>query len=75
MTGYTVYNSGSTASTITFKNGSGGSTIWTDFVAAGARMAMTLPSPVSTSAATAIYFAAGSSSTTVGIAVCGFKGT
>jgi hypothetical protein len=75
VTGGTVYNSGATTATITVKNGSGGTTLFTTIAPAGGGSNFTLPTPVPTSAATAVYFAAGSSSTTIGISLTGYIGT
>lgn len=75
LTGYSIYNTGTSISTITFKNGSGGSTLWTDVVPSGGRAAFTFPSPVATSTSTALYFAAGTANTTIGVAASGFKGS
>lgn len=74
MTGFSVYNTGATTATITFKNGSGGSTLWLTIAPAAGGSNFAFPSPIATSANTALFFAAGSSSTTIGIAVTGFKG-
>lgn len=75
ITGGTVYNSGATTATITVKDGSGGSTLFTTIAPAGGGSNFTLPTPVFGTAATAVYFAAGSSSTTIGISLVGYSGT
>jgi hypothetical protein len=74
MTGFSVYNSGTTAAVITFKNGAGGATLWTTMVPAGGISNLDMPSPVATALNTGLYFAASASSTTIGVAVCGFYG-
>lgn len=76
VTGLSVWNSGATTATITLKNGSGGSTIWTTIApAGGGSNPITISPPVPTSTATAVYFSAGSSSTTVGISVDAYIGS
>lgn len=74
LTGYTIYNSGASASVITFKNGSGGATLWTTLVPAGGAMNMILPAPVATGANVGLFFAAATASTTIGVAVTGYTG-
>jgi hypothetical protein len=71
ISGGTVYNSGANSSTITVKNGSGGSTLFTTFAPAGGGSNFILKPPIPTSAATGVYFAAGSSSSTIGISLTG----
>lgn len=74
ITGGTVYNSGSTTSVITVKDGSGGATLFTTIAPTGGGSNFTLPTPVSGTAATAVYFAAASASTTIGISLVGYTG-
>lgn len=75
ITSISVANSGSSATLVTIKNGSGGSTLWQLLVPAGANTALTLPVPIATSANTAVYFASGTSSSTVYCNIAGYKGT
>lgn len=74
ITGYRVYNSGSVSTPITIQNGNGGSTLDTCMAPSGGGITVTLETPIATSANTAIYFAATSASTTIGISINGFTG-
>jgi len=74
MTGFSVYNSVSTAVVITFKNGSSGSTLWATMVPAGGTSNMPPTLAIATSTNTALYFAASATSTTIGVAVTGYRG-
>lgn len=74
ITAISVYNSGASTSVITIKNGSGGSTLWQSIAPAGGGSNFVLPTPILTSAATALYFASGTASTTVGICATGYTG-
>lgn len=73
--GFSCDNTGSTTSGITFKNGSGGSTVWHTIVPAGGGSNFASPIPLaSTSANTALYFSAASSSTTISCSATGYAG-
>jgi hypothetical protein len=66
-------NSGSTTAVITLKDGSGGSTLGYTIVPAGGGSNIVYPIPLATTANTALYFAAGSSSTTIYCSAQGYK--
>lgn len=69
-----IVNTGSTAALITFKDGSGGSTLgYTIAPASGSGSNIVFEVPLVTTANTAFYFAAGSSSTTVYASAQGCK--
>ncbi len=69
-----VINSGSAGTVITFKDGSGGSTLGTTGAAASYGGSNPLyPIPLVTTANTAFYFAAASASTTVYVCCQGYK--
>lgn len=74
-TAFSAVNTGSTAALITFKDGSGGSTLFYAIVPAGGGCVMSGGGKplFKTSANTALYFAAGSSSTTIYLSASGFK--
>lgn len=65
ITSVQLANTGSTTSLITFKDGSGGSTLGYSIAPAGGGSNIVFTTPLVTSANTAFYFAAGSSSTTI----------
>lgn len=73
ITGVQLANTGSTTSLITMKDGSGGSTLAQWIVPAGSGSNIYLDIPIVTSANTALYFAAGSSSTTIYVNAQGYK--
>lgn len=75
ITNISCANTGATTSLITFKNGSGGSTLWYTIVAAGGGSNMEISPPIATSGNTAFFFAAGSASTTIYCSATGFKGS
>ena len=72
-------NSGSTATTVSLENGSGGTAFWTTYLLnGGGGMTADFPSPIggpALSLATAVYAAIGSSSSSVYCNANGFKGT
>lgn len=68
-----IANTGSTTALITLKDGSGGSTLDTTIAPAGGGSNMWFPVELVTTANTALYFAAGSSSTTVYVCCQGYK--
>lgn len=74
MTDLSIANTGATTSLITIKDGSAGATLWYTIAPAGGGSNKTFNSPVRGTAATAIYFAAGSSSTTIYCAISAFTG-
>lgn len=75
LMGFTCDNTGATAAGITFKNGSGGSTLWHTIVPAGGGSNFSARVPLaSTSANTALFFAASQSSTTISCSATGYAG-
>jgi len=75
MTAFSCSNTGSGTSSIDFTSGSGGSEMWNTIVPSGGGSNMTLPSPVSTAAATALFVTNGTASTTIKCSVSGYIGT
>jgi hypothetical protein len=73
ITDLTFVNTGSNTSLITVKDGSGGSTLWYAIVPPGAGYQHTFNSPIRTTANTALYFAAGTASTTIYGSASGYK--
>lgn len=75
VTGFSVANTGSTTTLITFKDGSGGSALWYTIAPAGGGSNLSQGGkPIfRTSANTALYFACASASTTVYVSVTGYK--
>jgi hypothetical protein len=72
---FACYNSGSTSSVISFQDGSGGTTLFQTIVPAGGGSNLSGNVPLFwTTAGNALYFAAGSASTTIGCSVAGFSG-
>lgn len=67
-----VVNTGSSTSLITFKDGSGGSTLGYTIAPAGGGSNIEFPIPLVTSANTAFYFAAATASTTIYISAQGY---
>lgn len=74
ITSIHVANTGTSTSLITLKDGSGGSTLLTTVAPALGGSNITLPIPIATSANTALFFACGSSSTTIYITAVGYTG-
>lgn len=74
ITNISTTNTGSTTALITIKDGSGGSTLWQTVAPAGGGSNVTLEVPIAGTANTAVFFAAGSSSTTVYCSMSGYKG-
>lgn len=74
ITGIYVFNTGATTASITIKDGSGGATLLQSGAPTGGGSNIPLPVPIVGSANTAVYFAAGSSSTTISITMVGYKG-
>lgn len=75
VTGFACYNSGSSASVISFQDGSGGTTLWQTIVPAGGGSNMDGNLPLfKTTSGNALYFAPGTASTTVGCSAAGFSG-
>lgn len=72
ITSAQIVNTGSTTSLITFKNGSGGSTLAYSIAPTGGGSNILFPVPLVTSANTALYFAAASSSTTIYVSAQGY---
>lgn len=68
-----IANTGSSNTLITLKDGSGGSTLWYTIAPAGSGSNIQLEIPIVTSANTALYFACGTSSTTVYASATGYK--
>lgn len=75
MTAFSCSNTGSATSSIDFTSGTGGTEMWNTIVPAGGGTNMTLPSPVPTAAATALYVTTGSASSTIKCSVAGYIGT
>ena len=75
VTGFSVANTGVSATLITIKDGSGGSTLWTTIAPAGGGSNLSCGGKplFRTSANTALHFACATSSTTVYLSVTGYK--
>lgn len=73
ITSCQLVNTGSTTALITFKDGSGGSTLVYTVAPTGGGSNIVFPAPFATTANTALYFAAGSSSTTIYASCQGYK--
>lgn len=75
VTGFSIANTGSTTTLITFKDGSGGSALWYTIAPTGGGSNFSQGGkPIfKTSANTALYFACASASTTVYVSVTGYK--
>lgn len=74
ITDIIVANTGSATSLITFKDGNGGSTLgYTIAPAGGGSNLIHLATPIRTTANTAFYFAAATSSTTIYLTALGYK--
>lgn len=73
ITNISVANTGSSTTLITLKDGSGGSTLWYTIAPAGGGSNIALDVPIATTANTALYFAAGTASTTVYVSAIGYK--
>lgn len=75
VTGFTIANTGSTTTLITFKDGSGGSALWYTIAptTGGSNFSQGGKPIFRTSANTALYFACASASTTVYVSVTGYK--
>ena len=73
ITNLSFANTGSSNTLITLKDGSGGSTLWYTIAPAGSGSNIQLEIPIVTSANTALYFACGTSSTTVYASATGYK--
>jgi hypothetical protein len=72
---FSCANTGSTASLISFQDGSGGTTLWTTIVPAGSGSNLGADAPIFwTTAGNALYFAAGSASTTIYCSAAGYAG-
>ncbi len=76
ITSYSCSNSGSSATIVSFQDGNGGTTVWTAEVpAGGGHVAANGNFPMfRTTSGTALYFASGTSSTTVYCSAAGFSG-
>jgi hypothetical protein len=74
ITGISLSNTGTSTSLVLLQNGSSGTTIWQGIAPAGGGSNIVLPTPICTSAATALYFAAGTATTTLYISVTGYIG-
>jgi hypothetical protein len=74
ITGVVIVNTGVTTAAVNIQNGNGGTTLLTGIAPAGNGQTINLPVPIPTSAATGVYFAAGSSSSTVYVTVTGYTG-
>lgn len=75
MTAFSCANTGANTSLIQFTSGSGGSVLWTSIIPAGGGSNMTLPTPVSTAAATALYLTTSTASTSMYCSITGYAGT
>jgi hypothetical protein len=73
ITDIQIVNTGASTSLITFKDGSGGSTLGYSIAPAGGGSNIHLSSPLQTSANTAFFFAAATASTTIYLAAQGYK--
>jgi len=80
VTSVSCFNSGSSGTTVSFQNGSGGTTIWEGYAAAsGGGFTLGFPTPIggvnNMTANTALYFAAGTATTSLFCNASGYKGT
>lgn len=74
ITGISIANTGTSTSLITLQDGNAGTTIWQTIAPAGGGSNITFPTPIATSANTALYFAAGTASTTIYVSATGYTG-
>lgn len=77
---FSCFNSGGTGTTVSLQNGSGGTTIWEGYAAAsGGGFVVDFPTPIggntNMTVNTALYFAAGSNTTTLYCSAAGYKGS
>lgn len=80
VTAISCFNSGSTGTTVSFQNGSAGTTLWEGYAApSGGGFTHSFVTPIggvnNMTANTALYFQAGSSTTTLYCNASGFKGS
>ncbi len=75
ITGIVIVNTGNTTANVNIQNGSGGTTLLVGIAPAGNGQTIALPVPIPTSAATGVYFASGTNSSTIYVTVTGYKGT
>ena len=77
-TAYTLMNDGATGVGVLFQDGSGGATIWADYVGAGSAKSFSTADEriplFGTSSGNALYFAATGSTTTLYVSVAGIAG-
>jgi hypothetical protein len=69
-----IANTGTATALITLQDGSGGTVLWYTIAPPGGGSNITLPVPIATSANTALFFAAGTASTTIYVSAAGFTG-
>ena len=70
---YSIVNSGASGTTVSFQDGSGGTTIWEEFVPAGSAVRINTLSPIfKTSSGNGLYFQAGTGTTTLYVSAAGF---
>lgn len=74
ITTLAVANTGAATTLITIKDGSGGATLWQTIAPAGSGAVIPFEVPLVGTAATAVYFAAATASTTVYCAMAGYRG-
>lgn len=72
ITNLSITNTGATTVLITLQDGSGGTTLWRTIAVAAGGSNITFTIPIRTTANTALFFAAGGSSTTVYVSAAGF---
>lgn len=77
ITSFSCANTGSSASLISFQDGSGGTTLWTTIVAAGggSNLGTGMLPMFKTTAGNALFFAAATASTTIYCSASGFSGS
>lgn len=73
ITSVQVANSGATAVLVTLQDGSGGTALARTYAPAGGGSNIYFPVPLKTTAATALYFAAGGSTTTLYVSAQGYR--
>lgn len=74
ITTISVVNTGTTSALITFKDGAGGSTLWTTIAPALGGSNITFPIPIATTANTAFVFASGTAVTSIYANAAGYTG-
>jgi len=74
ITAISLSNTGASNTLVLLQNGSAGTTLWQGIAPTGGGSNIVLPTPISTSAATALYFASGTATSTLYVSATGYIG-